>query len=277
MRESLASGQPRDDYKEFLQLVLIFFREATVANMPLRKPGAYHHARWMAKAIYALKLYLLQGQLKMTRQELKGVTEICMFVALVYAKAWCRATRAEQAPRVDLEFLHDLETMLEATVITDVTKQAQAAMKRHLWYFSETLVALAFFDQGVLQEEKQRMRENLAKLPSSKVLKRLEGKIILGSFREKKLSEFVTSRTNDLFTALGINDTFVHNPASSWESDPHYKAGLARVHVLAVVNDSAERGVALMEKFNTALTTKEEEKQFSRTERICLRSGRVNL
>ncbi|XP_050704488.1 uncharacterized protein LOC126989930 [Eriocheir sinensis] len=139
VRKSFAICQQRDDYKELLQLVLLFLGEETTVNVPLRKPGAYHNARWMAKAIYALKLYLLQDQFKMTELEHKGVTEICLFVALAYAKAWCRAPRAEQAPAVDLEFLQDMETLQEEGVIITVAKEAQAAMKRHLWYLSEAL------------------------------------------------------------------------------------------------------------------------------------------
>ena len=75
------------------------------------------------------------------------------------------------------------------------------------------------------------------------------------------LSDFVTPRTNYVFHALGINDTFIQNPASTWENDSHFSAGLTKVHVLAVVNDSAERAIAFIEKFNTALTTKEEHAQ----------------
>ena len=44
----------------------------------------------------------------------------------------------------------------------------------------------------------------------------------------------------NIFTALGINDTFVKNPAAARGNESHFNAGLPRVHVLAVVNDSAE-------------------------------------
>ena len=56
----------------------------------------------------------------------------------------------------------------------------------------------------------------------------------------------------------GINDSFVQNPASTWESESHFNAGLTTVDVLAVVNDSAVRAITFIEKLNTALTTKEE-------------------
>ena len=77
----------------------------------------------------------------------------------------------------------------------------------------------------------------------------------------QRKEDFVTSRTKDVFPAFGINDTFVQHPASIWESESHFSAGQTKDHVLAVVNDSAERAIAFIKKFNTALTTKEEHTQ----------------
>ena len=103
----------------------------------------------------------------------------------------------------------------------------------------------------------------------------------MGSFKEKKIllprgqrmcvyiSFICTMGTHNnhviklhhVFPALRINDTFVQHPASIWESESHFDAGQTKDHVLAVVNDPAERAIAFTEKFNTALTTKEEHKQ----------------
>lgn len=138
----------------------------------------------MAKAIYALKLYLSQDQFKMTGQELKGVTEICFFIALACTKAWCRVPRPEQAPSVDLEFLQDINTLQEGVIIS-VAKEAQTAMKRHLWYLFETLVGLAFFDKELDEEEKGRMQDNLSKPALKKVSKCLECKTSFTHSKEK--------------------------------------------------------------------------------------------
>ena len=45
--------QPREDYKEFLQLCVIFLGVVAAEIISFRAPGAMHHARWMAKAIYS--------------------------------------------------------------------------------------------------------------------------------------------------------------------------------------------------------------------------------
>ena len=54
---------------------------------------------------------------------------------------------------------------------------------------------------------------------------------------------------------------FRQHPASTWESESHFNAGQTKDHVLAVVDDSAERAIAFIEKFNTAVTTEEEHTQ----------------
>jgi len=56
--------QPREDYLELLRLCLIFLGGGSDGtDIQFRAPGAMHHARWMAKAIYALKIVLFQDQL----------------------------------------------------------------------------------------------------------------------------------------------------------------------------------------------------------------------
>ena len=58
VRSTLREQQPREDYREFLELTAIFLGEAPSRGIGFRKPGAFHHARWMAKAIYCLKIFV---------------------------------------------------------------------------------------------------------------------------------------------------------------------------------------------------------------------------
>jgi hypothetical protein len=48
-----------------------------------RFTGAYHMARWMAKVLYSLKIYLFREQFVLTVKENKNVTEFCIFASLV--------------------------------------------------------------------------------------------------------------------------------------------------------------------------------------------------
>jgi hypothetical protein len=49
---------PRDRYKKIIELSLIALGEKPSVGFVYRKPGAIHKARWMAAAIYGIKMYL---------------------------------------------------------------------------------------------------------------------------------------------------------------------------------------------------------------------------
>ena len=68
-------------------------------------PGAIHHARWMAKALYALKIYLFRDQLRLTSHETRGVCDVCIFVVRIYVRAWFTAPDAIAVPYHDIEFM----------------------------------------------------------------------------------------------------------------------------------------------------------------------------
>ena len=106
----LSTFQPRDDYKELLQLALLFLEEQSNASQvqSISIPGAFHRARWMAKIIYCLKTLLFRSQFLLTRTELKGLREFNIFVIKVYLKAWYTSSNPLEAPRNDLQLLNDL-------------------------------------------------------------------------------------------------------------------------------------------------------------------------
>jgi hypothetical protein len=54
---------PIDHYKKLIELSLIALGEKPPAGFVYRKPGDIHKARWMAVAIYGIKMYLFQEQL----------------------------------------------------------------------------------------------------------------------------------------------------------------------------------------------------------------------
>jgi len=73
--EQLTLDYPRDDYKELLCLAASMIGIQTITAV--RKPGALHRARWMAKAIYCLKIELLfdgnEAVFYLTAQELQEI------------------------------------------------------------------------------------------------------------------------------------------------------------------------------------------------------------
>uniref|UniRef100_A0A8D8MC19 Uncharacterized protein n=1 Tax=Cacopsylla melanoneura TaxID=428564 RepID=A0A8D8MC19_9HEMI len=103
-KKQLLENQPRDDYRELLQLSIIFLGGNLNTPVSFRMPGAIHHARWMAKAIYSLKIYLFRSQFDISA-ELQGLEKICLFIVGVYIEAWYQAPMAIKAPKGDLDFI----------------------------------------------------------------------------------------------------------------------------------------------------------------------------
>lgn len=110
LSQTLLDRQPRDDYKEFLELCQLFLGFIPSGGAKFRYPGAVHHARWMAKGIYSLKMYLFRGSFNLTDREEKGLLDICIFVVDVYVRAWYSAPLAHNAPYNDLLLVKELHS-----------------------------------------------------------------------------------------------------------------------------------------------------------------------
>lgn len=67
---------PREDYKEIIELCLLILgltlpNQTAEKQYHFRLPGAYHMARWMAKVIYCMKIFLFRNEFKLTATEQK--------------------------------------------------------------------------------------------------------------------------------------------------------------------------------------------------------------
>ena len=114
----------------------------------------------------------------------------------------------------------------------------------HLWYLSESLVALAFFDAAVSPQEKKEMVAALSNEGKETPPPRV--KIDENAVSEKKLSHFVSKNTKKFFVAMDISQEFLLSDPTTWESNEDYTRARCKVEKLKVVNDAAERGVALI-------------------------------
>ena len=101
------------------------------------------------------------------------------------------------------------------------------------------------------------MVANLRK-PPKKQLKRLEGKNVN---LDSPLEDFVTSRSMFLLTAMEVDQGFLAKRTEEWQDDEGYQAASRRARALSVVNDVAERGVSLIQRYN-ATAKSEEQKQY---------------
>ena len=256
-QKCLETQQPRDDYREMLELCVIFLGGTPERGIHFIAPGALHRARWMARIIYSFKIWFFRRQFKLTVSEEKGIFQFLLFIARVYIHAWFEAPLPSAAPRNDLHFLNSLTSLSNQTVRT----AASDAFGRHLWYLSEVNIAMAFFDNRISAEEKQLMIHNMSNNTGSEdPAHRVDIKLVnIGS---SDLHSFVTTKTATFFHILGLPESFLRISPELWETDAEYQQAKTIVDSLKVVNDSAERGVKLMQDFNSIITNDEDQKQF---------------
>lgn len=81
------------------------------------------------------------------------------------------------------------------------------------------------------------------------------------AFLKKQLSDFITPNTYKFFDRFGICKEFLYEDPSDWNDNEDFLKGLAIVCSIRVVNDTAERGVKLIQEYNRKLTKNEEELQ----------------
>ena len=72
---------PREDYRELAELTLILLGETPPRGIHWRRPGAIHQARWMARNLYVLKMFMFADQMKydsVTKQKLERIKFSCI-------------------------------------------------------------------------------------------------------------------------------------------------------------------------------------------------------
>lgn len=259
IEKALLETQPRDDYRELLELASIFLGTSPSRGVRFSAPGAMHHARWMAKAIYSFKVWLFRSQFKLTPRENRGLRDLCIFFARIYVRAWTTAPLAAKASNGDLVLLKALQNY--STINTAISNATFHKMMGHLWYLSEELVALALFDDDVLPEVKERMLEAMnTTIGEEEPAKRVT--IDPDTLQVKSLYDFTTKNTKSFFKKLNLKTDFLELPLEQWKDDPSFQDAKASVQALSVINDHAERGVALVQGFSGRITKDEEQLQY---------------
>ncbi|KAL1446603.1 hypothetical protein WDU94_008930 [Cyamophila willieti] len=79
-------------------------------------------------------------------------------------------------------------------------------------------------------------------------------------FRNEDLSYFITAQSSGFFEKLNISTNILHQDPSTWHEDEDYLKGFGLVAHFKVVNDTAERGVKLIQDFSHSLTHNEKQK-----------------
>lgn len=254
---------PRNDYKELLELIIIFLGGTPPNGIYFRQPGAYHMARWMAKSIYCLKIFMFKQQYKLLANEESAIKEICCFIIKCYAEQWFGCMNAIEAPLNDIIFLKKL--VLYKNINKKIAEVAIRKFTNHLWYLNDECITFSLFDERIEINEKRKMVEILKQNNNDiEPIKKLSLKPEeITNFINRNLpTDLFTPHSFNTFSRFKISSDFLEVDPLEWAHNESYKKARNTINSLKVVNDTAERNVKLMEEFNQKMTKNEDQKQF---------------
>ena len=238
MKASLENKNTRNDYAELCQLCPYFLTGELSA--PIRKPGALHHARWMAKAIYVLKLLMFREHVKLTRIEEAGLREVALFIVLIYSRTWVEAPSACDAAVNDRALLDDL--LCYTTVNEKISKAALTTFQRHLWYLGCELVGFSLLARKLSINENRDMVRQMKTDIDKRSINRTRWVPKEEKMTSRSLIDLASPASLRFLKSLRIKETFLDLPPEQWEDDKCFQDGRMKLEKLKVVNDGAERG-----------------------------------
>ena len=247
---------PRDDYKELLELALLFLGGSIDRKKGweyhLQRPGADHHARWMSKCIYVLKICLVRHQLKLHYTMKKKVEKMSLFIIFPYLQYWFTTPSLTSAASNDLLLYKSL--LKFSKVDKAVSTAAADKLQRHTWYLTEENIPFALFDTSLPSSLRDDLAAAISILPPGTIPPRKPTLPELTA--ESNLLDFVGPRSTLLFNLVDVPHTFLSS--SSWKESPSYtkvQEALARLHP---INDSSERALGLATSVNNKITFDDE-------------------
>lgn len=255
----------REDYQEMAELLIIYFhgrvRRRNAAGQVydhawrMQRPGAVSHARFMAKGIYLMKIYMTRHQVPanvLTPNERRQVERIAKFVFFLYAKYFLQAMIPAAAPRHDLELWENVQQFLVCD--PQLVEGVIVSIQRHLWYLSEELVPLSLCDDLTSDLQKAAIVRKMleagrpqAFAPQKPVMKshlltnKVKGQV--------QLSHFAGERSWLMFERLDVPVAWMQYSPEDWQDSPDYQRFTEIVDSLEVVNDCAERSIKDVTEF----------------------------
>ena len=211
----------RGDYKELLELAKLILGGSIERKkgytFHLTRPGADHHARWMAKSIYILKMVLFMHQLpELHWQTKKKIGKMSQFVIFVYIQAWFAAPSLFTAASNDLLLYKRLIKF--RLIHKKISIATSTVFLRHPWYLTEESIVFSLFNEDLPMETRNMLASRIGELDSGDLEIR---KPTLPSFSAKSvITEFVGDRSRLLFDLLGIQTGFLLSP--DWQMTPEY-------------------------------------------------------
>lgn len=258
-KQQISQKQPRDDYRELLEMVILFAGGSLPAGRKFAPPGPTHFARWMQKLIYSYKMFFFRDQCEMSEKERSGLCDICIFGVLIYVKYWFSCTSGIAAPHNDLQLI---KAAIEYEKIDPaISKIILTKMSEHLWYLSEEATAFGFFDSSVSIEVKRKMVKMLKVHGPNNKRAKAKPQEMKETYGELELDSFVTENAKKFFERFEISTDFLTVDPAQWSELDEYRDGLNICKHIQVVNDTAERAVQMFTKYNKTGTKCEKQLQ----------------
>jgi hypothetical protein len=175
---------------------------------------------------------------------------------------WMESPRACDAAVNDQALLDDL--LRYNTVNDKIGKAALTTFQCHLWYLGSDLVGLSLFSQKLTTDEKRDMLRQMRTNTGSSSTGSVDRKRWVpkeGEIASMSLTDLASPASLRFLKSLRIKEAFLELPPEQWEDNDGFRQGRMKLERLKVVNDGAERRVAMITTFKDTLTRDEETKQ----------------
>ena len=96
----------REDRRELAELVVLYLNKDK--DIKIRKAGALHHARFLSKCLYTLKIVLLAQQIEFETETIEALRNVSEFICCFYAVWYLQSHEAVRAPHADAIALHQM-------------------------------------------------------------------------------------------------------------------------------------------------------------------------
>lgn len=262
----LTATFPREDYRELLELTVHYLGGLVLrprvngppaAGLHMRQPGALHHARFMAKGLYLLKIAMLVDALPnrfLTPNQRDGVRRMAQFIAIFYTRYFLTARLPACAPRNDITLWKNMCNFRDYD--RQIADAVKTSMKRHQWYLTEQIAVFCLFDDELPIEEKAEVAASLLAVQQPNQYP--TGKPIFPNNRLYRgipsLARLIGDNSYLIFHLLGWNANlgWLALPPPEWATHPDYHEMAEVIKALSVVNDTAERCVKNVQDFANA-------------------------
>lgn len=260
LQEILRSQKPpRADYREIAELTVIVVGGVPPRGIHWSRPGAIHQARWMARNLYAMKMFMFADQMDYEQETLAKLERLNRFLALFYTPVWMSATSAADAPVRDLQLYQDMLRYKKTD--SEVAKAVLEKLENHRWYLTQEVVPFALCSSMLNNKQKQDLAAQLHATEKPDSFR--QGKPVFQRITANTtLVDLVGPESHFLLDTLSVGSDWLLKPVEAWPDDDDYNTALEYVTSLKVVNDVAERGVKMMSDFANVITTDEAQRGY---------------